>query len=532
MFPKENNNHNNTISRLESKGHVELTSLNSIVLDEKSKHQKDNKIKISRKKVRKNHVYTHFSIYRRIWEYIIFVVSSFSLFEILLFGFIIEEYTFKIYAFIIFFDILFVLDLHVSIRTSYIRHGVEITKKDLLIQHYGKLSIIFHVISSTPLTYIPLFINNKSLYVFLCIPKLLRINRAIISLDLFNNNLLYYSWASVLTPYIIFMLFNIHLFSILFLKLAELENSPKSWIQRLGIEGWDFLMKYITSVYYVLTTILQIGFGDITPGTPSEIVLVITIQLIGVSLNLFILSKMIALAMDGENTSFIQSSKNMLRYLRSKNVEESLINDVTCYLQMRYDDSKGADDPSVQITNLPESLRSRLILDQILHTSRNISMFHTDSVNISSALSNMLTPKVYAPGDIIIKQGDINTDLIFLHRGMVDVIIDDNIVSRTEFKRGVSICDTNLFREMKNRFTIKASSHISGWCLTRLSLQLCVINRPDIKEELINHILNRYSMYSDDIKVIFSDKKLKDVLSLIKINSCDERSHDENSISR
>jgi hypothetical protein len=79
----------------------------------------------------------------------------------------------------------------------------------------------------------------------------------------------------------------IHVASCLFILLAEFESENEvTWINNNGdLTGWDL---YYCAVYFVLTTVSTVGFGDIIPGTLFERIYCISLMLIGVSAFTFV----------------------------------------------------------------------------------------------------------------------------------------------------------------------------------------------------------------------------------------------------
>lgn len=58
-------------------------------------------------------------------------------------------------------------------------------------------------------------------------------------------------------------------------------DPQKNWIRAKQIEDLDIFEKYIYSFYFSCTTMLTIGYGDITPQTSNEMLVIILIEIIG-----------------------------------------------------------------------------------------------------------------------------------------------------------------------------------------------------------------------------------------------------------
>lgn len=64
--------------------------------------------------------------------------------------------------------------------------------------------------------------------------------------------------------------------------LASSINPNNNWTSAIGISEAAVFTKYLYAFYFSCTTMLTIGYGDITPKNPGEVMVVILIQIIGI----------------------------------------------------------------------------------------------------------------------------------------------------------------------------------------------------------------------------------------------------------
>ena len=63
----------------------------------------------------------------------------------------------------------------------------------------------------------------------------------------------------------------IHLMSCVWAYLAVIESDqPVTWMSRYGIDQDQPISKYIASVYFTLTVVTTVGYGDISAATTSK----------------------------------------------------------------------------------------------------------------------------------------------------------------------------------------------------------------------------------------------------------------------
>lgn len=78
-----------------------------------------------------------------------------------------------------------------------------------------------------------------------------------------------------------------HFFACIWYKVGvsnQSEATERSWLLKLDLLESSWQTKYLYSLYFILTTMITVGYGDITPSNNLEVVLCIITMLIGCGL--------------------------------------------------------------------------------------------------------------------------------------------------------------------------------------------------------------------------------------------------------
>jgi hypothetical protein len=81
----------------------------------------------------------------------------------------------------------------------------------------------------------------------------------------------------------------------LWLWVGLAEHGPLGWIQRLQLSRNDFPDLYLHSLYWTVTTLATVGYGDITPKTSLEIILAIVMMVTGAILLAFAVGNVVSI---------------------------------------------------------------------------------------------------------------------------------------------------------------------------------------------------------------------------------------------
>ena len=491
----------------------------------------------------KNIIFSHFNLSRRIWEYIILFVSVLPLFEVPFVAIYLPHLKFYYYFIMFIFDVLFGMDLYVATHTSYLSHGVFITQKEKVFRHYGRWNFIFHLIAIPPLGWIGLIVDKWYVFVILSINKFFRLMRAMNAVDTIRRSLIYANWAASMIPLFLLLAFFIHFFATMFYTCAKLEGISESWIATLG---WDYLSPpqlYVVSIYFVMTTILTIGYGDVTPKTSPETILVIFIQLIGVMINAYIISTLVSILIDPIGNEFLTKFQGLVEFLRFKKVPKQLSLEIKDYFQLKWNSYHGTEDPENVYKFIPETIRDKLKRDLCSKVFSKVSYFKMGTERLFVAISDLLRDVSYCPGDIISRQNEVTQELLLLNNGIIEISVDNQVIAKTKCDDGFPIGEQDLFIDTQKTANVKALTYVEGWVIKRSDMLHYLAHRPDIRKDLLDNAMMVYPAKYKEIKKLLSGRNMKAELikkkemqqmlikRILEINKNDETPHSASSSS-
>ena len=357
--------------------------------------------------------WSHFRWPRRFWQYFIFAIGIILPIEITFMMCFQDYISPKGYIVFFIFDCFQVLDNLVELKTPFLRNGLLVDGPWEIIKHYGVATYIIHALASLPIAWIAVFKRNSRLYDYLSINRLFRLHKCYKTNRLIQDSQAYQGIMSKVFPYFMFFVLVVHLFSCALYLIAHAQGIAKSWLGPYYAQGYSVAELFIVCIYFVLTTIFTIGFGDIHPITTAERILCIFLEIIGVLFQGFILAKMVQLIQDPNRSRIINNASTLINYLEKKKIDKVYRKHVAHYSQNVWNTTHGAPPWNVLFSGLPTSIRSRITLEFFDDMFSSMSLFKGMRQNFFLKLIESMESLVFIPGEIVYQEGESNFDLFF-----------------------------------------------------------------------------------------------------------------------
>ena len=474
-------------------------------------------------------IFSHSQKLRRFWEYLIFIVCISTLIEISFFGIFIEYVPFAAYSIFIFFDIIYLGDIYIYLHTSYFSHGVQINNLRRIREHIGLYRIIIHIIAAIPISWIGVLLKNRLIYILLCIPRIFRVQRGLDASYTFTQSMIYSLTKSRIFQSILLEILCIHLFACIFYLSDFFENSVEGWVI---YHGWDNLtptQQYVVSIYFVMTTILAIGFGDLTPKTSQERIIVIFIQLIGVMVNGFLISTMVSSLFDPIGSDFLKGFRGFVDFINFKEIPRDLSNEIINYFQEKWSKTHGTDDLKEVFKYVPQTVRNDIKLDITRKCLSKISIMQAASQKLLIGFSNAMSSVTFIPDEIIFKQDQIDSKLYLFKSGIIKLFVNDLETETINCDDGVGMGEVELLVDIPRQTTVVAVTYVECWVIERDGLLTSISHQSELQKELLHLWKSTYpENYKEVRRLIYSMRLKPKVSPKVKRDSIDDSDNNDN----
>ncbi|XP_055389302.1 potassium voltage-gated channel protein eag isoform X2 [Condylostylus longicornis] len=401
------------------------------------------------------HILLHYCAFKAIWDWVILCLTFYTAimvpYNVAFKNKTSEDVSLLVVDSIV--DVIFFIDIVLNFHTTFVGPGGEVVSDPKVIRmNYLKSWFIIDLLSCLPYDVFNAFDHDEdgigSLFSALKVVRLLRLGRVVRKLDRY----LEYGAAMLILLLCFYMLVAHWLACIWYSigrsdadngvqyswlwKLANVTQNPYSyiWSNETGIpelvNGPSRKTMYVTALYFTMTCMTSVGFGNVAAETDNEKVFTICMMIIAALLYATIFGHVTTIIqqMTSATAKYHDMLNNVREFMKLHEVPKALSERVMDYVVSTWAMTKGLDTEKV-LNYCPKDMKA----DICVHLNRKVfnehPAFRLASDGCLRALAMHFMMSHSAPGDLLYHTGESIDSLCFIVTGSLEVIQDDEVVA-------------------------------------------------------------------------------------------------------
>ncbi|CAM9339275.1 unnamed protein product [Lampetra fluviatilis] len=342
-------------------------------------------------------------------------------------------------------EILFIIDIVLNFRTTYVSGSGQVVYDGRSIcLHYVTTWFPIDLIAALPFDLLCAFkIAVTSFVHLLKTVRLLRLLRLLQKLDRYSQ----YS-AVVLAMLMCMFALLAHWMACIWyiigfeeMKSTDLVTHHIGWLQELQrrleaphypniTQGMPPIRSaYITSLYFTLSSITSVGFGNVSANTDGEKIFSICAMLIGALMHAVVFGNVTAIIqrMYSRRSLYLTRTRDLKEFIRIHRLPHQLKQRMLEYFQTTWSVNNGIDTNEL-LKDFPDELRA----DVTMHLNKEmlqLPLFESASRGCLRSLSLNVKTTFCAPGEYLIRQGDALQAFFFILSGSMEALKDGTVLA-------------------------------------------------------------------------------------------------------
>ncbi|XP_042228989.1 potassium voltage-gated channel subfamily H member 6-like isoform X9 [Homarus americanus] len=416
----------------------------------------------------------HYSPFKAVWDWIILLLVIYTaIFTPYVAAFLLNEqeaarkshqnqYDSPIVIIDLIVDIMFMVDIVINFRTTYVNHNDEV------VSHPGKIALhylrgwfLIDVVAAIPFDLLLVTDSEPhtatapaerdleqeaddekttTLIGLLKTARLLRLVRVARKIDRYSE----YGAAVLLLLMATFALIAHWLACIWYAIgnaerpglphkigwLDHLANATRQYYYSNSTGGPTLRAKYVTALYFTFSSLTSVGFGNVAPNTDIEKIFTILVMLIGSLMYASIFGNVSAIIqrLYAGTARYHTQFMRVKEFIRFHQIPNPLRQRLEEYFQHAWTYTNGID-MNMVLKGFPDCLQA----DICLHLNRQLvdscPAFEGASPGCLRALSMKFKTTHAPPGDTLVHRGDVLTSMYFISRGSLEILKDDVVMA-------------------------------------------------------------------------------------------------------
>ncbi|CAK0884447.1 unnamed protein product [Prorocentrum cordatum] len=344
-------------------------------------------------------------------------------------------------------DVYYILDVIVTFRTGYEDEETKcvVMDPDRIARRYVRCWFYVDAVAAIPwdwadALHLPYLQSTKALRSMRTlrisqVARCFRLCRTYLlgnRLDIFLENNLGLGFIMGVLRVLFVLLGVTHWAACVWFFIGSIDDGRPSWVDKHLDQDVDAYQAYVYSLYFTLTTMTTVGYGDIVAQNFTEVCFVLLLLLLASVVFASMMGELTDLIRSGNRDSHILSAnrQKLAQYVRWRRLPKSVAVPIRTHLVWLWEMGEGFDAYEAELKSCLSPLLQRELSYQVYGgLIRNAPFLQWIRVHepCMKELTVLLSSSFLSPGDKIFRVGEPNEQIFMLKSGIVRLSMNDSL---------------------------------------------------------------------------------------------------------